>query len=162
VRDQDLSTNVGNVSMQPPHITEFLSPKLLEAIDHLLLADDEGMADPHQSTEDTPPSPSFGYQGTPVDIAAVDTHYFEAVSTEVAAAATRVAEDSRARAVRPLERESTASAAAKIAALPLAAGAAEGLAHVAQPDAAAEDAGPHVIDEEATAGEDASGGDWWW
>jgi hypothetical protein len=161
VRDQDLSMNVGDVSMQPPHITEFLSPKLLEALDDLLLADDEGMADPHQSTEDTPPSPSFGYQGTPVDIAAVDTHYFEVVSAEVAAAATRVAEDSRARALRPLERESTVSAA-KVAAFPLAAGAVDGLAHVAQPDAAAEDAEPHVIDEDATAGEDASGGEWWW
>ena len=146
----------------PPHITEFLSPMLLEAIDHLLLADDEGMADLHQSSEDTPPSPSFGHQDTPVDMVAVDTHYFEVVSAAVAAAATRVAEDSRSPALRPLMRESTVSATAKAAAFPLAAGAADVLAHVAQPEAAAEDAGPHVIDEDATAGEDASGGEWWW
>jgi hypothetical protein len=163
VRDQDLSTNTGDVSMRPPHITEFLSPKMFEAIEHLLPADDEGMADDlHQSSEETPPSPSFDDWGTPVDMVTVDAYYFEVVSAEVAAAATRAAEDLRVPAVRPLERESTVSVTAKAAAFPLAAGAADGLAHVAQPDAAAEDAVPHVNDEDATADEDASGGEWWW
>ena len=159
--DQDLSTNLKDTSVQLPNIADFLSPKLMQAMG-LLLADDEGTADLHPSTEDMPLDPSFGYQGTPVDIASVDTHFFEVVAAEVAAAATHVAVDSRSPAVRPLERESALSATAKAVAFPLAAGAADVLASTGESDTASESAEPHLIYEDATANEHVSGGEWWW
>jgi hypothetical protein len=161
VRDQDLSMNIEDVSMQPPNVADFLSPKMMQAVDLLLKGGEEGMADLPQSSKETPPSPSFGHQNTPVDIAAVDAAYFEGVAAEVAAAATH-AVDSLSPAVRPLERGSAVSMTAKALAFPLAAGAADVLASMGEPATAAESAGPHVIDEDASADEDASGGEWWW
>jgi hypothetical protein len=160
VRDQDLSMNVEDVSMQLPNIADFLSPKLMQAVDQFLKGD-EGLSEPHQSSDDTPPSPSLSHQNTPVDIAAVDADYFESVAAEVAAAATH-AVDSWSPAVRPLKRGSAVSMTAKALAFPLAAGAADVLASTGESATAAESAGPHVIDEDASADEDASGGEWWW
>lgn len=175
MRDQELSINPEDISVQPPNIADFLSPKLMQAIDQLLLRD-EGIADLQQSSEGTS-DPSLGphHPDTLGDLA-VDADYFEVVSAEVAAAATRTA-DSWSPAVRPLERESAVSTTAKAAAFPLAAGAADALASIgetpdaaenaaphvsAEPAAAAESAAPHVIAEDSTVNEDASEGIWWW
>jgi hypothetical protein len=148
--------------VQLPDIASFLSPKLMQAIDQLSLRD-KGMADLRQSSEGTL-SPSLGphHQDTP-DEFAVDAAYFEVVSAEVAAAAAEATRsiDSWSPPLRPLERESAVSDAAKAAAFPLAVGAADAaLAAIGEPAAAAESAAPHVIAEGSTA--DTSGGEWLW
>ncbi len=160
MRDQELSINPEDISVQPPNIADFLSPKLMQAIDQLLLRDEE-IADPQQRSEDTS-DPSLGphHQDILGDLA-VDADYFEVVSAEVAAAATRTVE-SWSPAVHPLERESAVSATAKAAAFPLAAGAADALASIGESPDAAECAAPHVIAEDSTVNEDASEGIWWW
>ncbi len=160
MRDQELAIDLEDGDFQPPNIADFLSPKLLQAIDQLSLRD-KGMADLHQSSEGTL-SPSLGshHQDTHGDFA-VDPDYLEVVAAEVAAAATRTIE-SWSPPLRPLERESAVSATAKAAAFPLAAGAADAVATMGEPAAADESGAPHVIVEDSTAGEDASEGEWWW
>jgi hypothetical protein len=162
VRDQELSIYLEDGDFQPPNIADFLSPKLLEAIDQLSLRD-KGMADLYQSSEGTPTSPSelsSHHQDTPGD-SAVDADYFEVLAAEVAEAATR-AIDYWSPAVRPLGGQSAVSTIAKVAAFPVAAGSADAVAAMGEPAAGGESGGPHVIDEESTADEEASGGDWWW
>ena len=167
MRDQELSIDLEDGNLQPPNIADFLSPKLLEAIDQLSLRD-KAIADLYQSSEGTPTSPSelgphLGphHQDTPGD-SAVDPDYFEVLAAEVAEAATR-AIDYWSPAVRPLGGQSAVSTIAKVAAFPLAAGAADAVAAMGEPEAAGgESGGPHVIDEGSTVDEDASGGDWWW
>jgi hypothetical protein len=146
--------------MQPPNIENFLSLELMEAMDRLSLRD-EGMVDLEQSSEGTP-SPSLGpsHQGVPGG-SALGVDYFEAVSAEVAAAATR-AIDYWSPPLRLLERQSAVSATAKAAAFPLAAGAADVVAAIGEPADAAESAPSHIITEDSTADEDASEGEWWW
>lgn len=160
MQNQELSINSADVSIQPPNIADFLSPKLIQAIEQLSVRE-KGMADLEQSSEG-PLSPSLGvHQDIPVDFVAVDAAYFEGVSAEVAAAATRTIE-AWSPLLRPLERESTVSVTAKAAALPLAAGAADALAAMGEPDTAAESTEPHVIVKDSTASEDTSEWEWWW
>jgi len=164
VRDQELPINSEDVSVQLPDIASFLSPKLMQAIDQLSLRD-KGMADLRQSSEGTL-CPSLGphHQDTPAEFA-VDADYFEVVSAEVAAAAAAATRsiDSWSLPLHPLERESAVSVTAKVAAFPLAAGATDAvLAATGDPAPDAELTEPHVIADDSTADEDASGGIWWW
>jgi hypothetical protein len=162
VRAREPAIDLEDGDFQPPNIADFLSPKLLQAIDQLSLRD-KGIADLYQSSEGTPTSPSeLGphHQDTPGD-SAVDPDYFEVLAAEVAEATTR-AIDYWSPAVRPLGGQSAVSTIAKVAAFPVAAGSADAVAAMGEPAAGGESGGPHVIDEGSTADEEASGGDWWW
>ena len=138
MQDQERPINPEDVSMQPPNIENL-----------------------KQSSEGTP-SPSLGppHQDVPGG-STVDVDYFEAVSAEVAAAATR-ALDSWSSPLPLLDRQSAVSTTAKAAAFPLAAGAADVVAAIGEPADAAESAPSHIITEDSTAEEDASEGEWWW
>ena len=145
---------------RPLNIENFLSLELIEAMDHLSVRE-EGMVDPEQSSEGTPsPSPGLPHQDIPGD-SAVDADFFEAVSAEVAAAATR-AIDSWPPPLRLMDRQPTASETAKAATFPLAAGAADVVAAIGEPADADESAASHTITEDSIADEDASEGEWWW
>ena len=164
MKDQELSVNLEKegVSMQPPNIANFLSPRLLQAIDQLSVRE-KGTADLQHSPEGAPSPPlGLSHQDALGGFAEDAYYYFDALAAEVATAATQ-AIDYWSPSLGPLERESAASGIAKAAAIPLAAGAADAaLAATGEPADAGESGAPHDTAEETTAEEDASGWEWWW